>query len=105
MVAHSNAGGQSTPGCGLGPWRPRYLQIFAKPIVFLIVLNIYCLVEGAIVSGKVIQNIVYCGIRKCAGHGFSIITPDHEVLLLNNNSIWRICFDICKVQLQDFLFC
>ncbi|XP_065898058.1 solute carrier organic anion transporter family member 4C1-like isoform X2 [Dysidea avara] len=42
---------RSTPGCGFGPWRPRCLQIFAKPIVFLILLNIYCIVEGTIVSG------------------------------------------------------
>ena len=38
--------------CGLGPCRPRWLQIFAKPICFVIVLNIYCFVEGTIVSGK-----------------------------------------------------
>ena len=38
--------------CGFGPCRPRWLQIFAKPICFMIVLNIYCFVEGTIVSGK-----------------------------------------------------
>ena len=45
---------QSTSGCGFGPWRPGCLQIFAKPIVFLILLNIYCIVEGAIVSGETV---------------------------------------------------
>lgn len=39
-------------GCGLGRCRPRFLQVFARPFVFMIILNIYCLVEGAIVSGK-----------------------------------------------------
>ena len=53
---------RSTPGCGFGPWRPRCLQIFAKPIVFLILLNIYCIVEGTIVSGKVIT--LYCSVDK-----------------------------------------
>ena len=48
---------QSTSGCGFGPWRPRCLQIFAKPIVFLILLNIYCIVEGTIVSGKTVMFI------------------------------------------------
>ena len=38
--------------CGLGPCRPRWLQFFAKPIYFMIILNIYCFVEGTIVSGK-----------------------------------------------------
>ena len=37
---------------GFGPCRPRWLQIFAKPICFMIILNIYCFVEGTIVSGK-----------------------------------------------------
>lgn len=46
---------QSTIGCGLGPWRPRCLQIFAKPVVFLILLNIYCTVEGIIVSGETVM--------------------------------------------------
>lgn len=39
-------------GCGFGRCRPRFLQFFANPIVFMIILNIYCLVEGAIVSGE-----------------------------------------------------
>lgn len=39
-------------GCGFGRCRPRFLQFFANPIIFMIILNIYCLVEGAIVSGK-----------------------------------------------------
>jgi len=39
-------------GCGLFSWRPRCLQIFAKPLCFLMLLNTYCLVEGMIVSGK-----------------------------------------------------
>ena len=39
-------------GCGFGRCQPRFLQIFARPFVFMIILNIYCLVEGAIVSGK-----------------------------------------------------
>jgi len=38
-------------GFGIFSWRPRCLQIFAKPFCFMIVLNIYCLVEGTIVSG------------------------------------------------------
>ena len=42
-------------GCGFGRCRPRFLQVFANPIVFMIVLNIYCLVEGAIVSGKLVS--------------------------------------------------
>ena len=44
-------------GFGMLSWRPRYLQIFAKPFCFLIVLNIYCLVEGIIVSGNVIHTV------------------------------------------------
>jgi len=43
-------------GCGFGRCRPRFLQIFANPIVFMIILNIYCLVEGAIVSGECIHS-------------------------------------------------
>lgn len=39
-------------GCGFGAWQPRCLQIFAKPIAFMIVLNIYCVMEGAIASGE-----------------------------------------------------
>ena len=56
---------QSTSGCGFGPWRPRCLQIFAKPIVFLILLNIYCIVEGTIVSGKTLMFIERCS---CIDH-------------------------------------
>ena len=37
---------------GFGPCQPRWLQIFAKPIYFMIILNIYCFVEGTIASGK-----------------------------------------------------
>ena len=40
--------------CGVGPCRPRWLQVFAKPIWFMLLLNTYCCVEGAIVSGKII---------------------------------------------------
>ena len=39
-------------GCGFWGCRPRFLQIFARPIIFMIILNVYCLVEGAIVSGE-----------------------------------------------------
>ena len=39
-------------GCGFWGCQPGFLQIFARPIVFMIILNIYCLVEGAIVSGE-----------------------------------------------------
>ena len=39
-------------GCGFGRCRPRFLQYLANPIIFMIVLNFYCLVEGAIVSGE-----------------------------------------------------
>ena len=45
-------------GCGFGRCRPRFLQVFANPIVFMILLNIYCLVEGAIVSGKLIVQLI-----------------------------------------------
>lgn len=38
--------------CGFGACRPRWLNVFAKPIWFMIVLNTYCFVEGTIVSGK-----------------------------------------------------
>ena len=38
--------------CGFGKCRPRFLQIFANPITFMIVLNIYCILEGAIASGE-----------------------------------------------------
>ena len=51
---------QTTLGCGLGPCRSRCLQIFAKPIIFLILLNIYCIVEGAIVNGKEILSYWCC---------------------------------------------
>ena len=44
-------------GCGFGRCRPRFLQIFARPFVFMIILNIYCLVEGAIVSGKLTRQV------------------------------------------------
>lgn len=44
--------------CGLGRCRPRFLQIFANPIVFMIILNIYCLVEGAIVSGEYTMSCI-----------------------------------------------
>ena len=40
--------------CGFGPCRPGWLQIFAKPICFVIFLNTYCFLEGTIISGKVI---------------------------------------------------
>ena len=43
-------------GCGFGRCRPRFLQVFARPFFFMIILNIYCLVEGAIVSGK-LKNV------------------------------------------------
>jgi len=43
------------PSCGFGPCRPRWLQMFAKPIWFMILLNVYCFVEGTIVTGKVNQ--------------------------------------------------
>lgn len=52
-------------GCGFGRCRPRFLQVFANPIVFMIVLNTYCFVEGAIVSGKPpcsILTVVLCGV-------------------------------------------
>ena len=38
--------------CGFGKCRPRFLQIFANPITFMIVLNIYCFLEGAIATGE-----------------------------------------------------
>ena len=39
-------------GCGFGRCRPRFLQMFANPIVFMIVLIMYCFLEGAIASGE-----------------------------------------------------
>ena len=51
-VPHEPAPVTTHMGCGFGRCRPHFLQIFANPIVFMITLNIYCLVEGAIVSGK-----------------------------------------------------
>ena len=38
--------------CGFGPCRPGWLQIFAKPICFMIFLNTYCFLEGTVISGK-----------------------------------------------------
>lgn len=37
--------------CDLSACRPRCCQIFAKPVYFLMMLNIYCVVEGTISSG------------------------------------------------------
>ena len=42
-------------GCGFGPCRPGWLQIFSKPICFMIFLNTYCFLEGTVISGKVIS--------------------------------------------------
>ena len=39
-------------GCGFGRCRPRFLQCFAKPVVFMIVLNMYCILGGTIASGE-----------------------------------------------------
>lgn len=61
FVSEGSLGGDSNHdeeravgNCGIGPWRLRCLQIFAKPIWFMLLLNTYCCVEGAIVSGKII---------------------------------------------------
>ena len=58
----SNRGQGNGVSCGLGPCRPRWLQFFAKPIYFMIILNIYCFVEGTIVSGKNIISWFHNGI-------------------------------------------
>lgn len=39
-------------GCGFGRFRPKFLQICANPIVFMIILITYCCLEGAIASGE-----------------------------------------------------
>ena len=49
---------QGVGNCGVGPCRLRWLQVFAKPIWFMLFLNIYCFVEGAIVSGKILCFLV-----------------------------------------------
>jgi len=43
--------------CGIFGWRPQSLQTFAKPICILIMLNIYCFMEGTIVNGI---NVCHC---------------------------------------------
>ena len=43
--------------CGIFGCRPQCLQIFAKPIYIMIMLNIYCLAEASIVTGNVLQIV------------------------------------------------
>ena len=67
-------------GCGFGGCRPRFLQIFANPIIFMVILNIYCLVEGAIVSGK--PTVMYASYMGQPIYVLcrAIYDPEHTVL-------------------------
>ena len=54
---------QTRPGgheCSFFGWRPRYLQFFAKPYWFMLVLNSLTLCEGAIVSGEDCTLLCIC---------------------------------------------
>ena len=42
--------------CGIGRFRPHFLQYLASPIAFLIVLSMYSVMEGAIASGKLVDT-------------------------------------------------
>ena len=52
--------------CSLFGCRPRWMQFFAKPYWFLLVLNLFIVFEGAIVSGMDVvakQGVCVCGVR------------------------------------------
>lgn len=51
--------------CGCGPCHPKWLQWFAKKKVFTLLLSLFAVLEGAVVSGKDIVLFPDLPERKC----------------------------------------
>ena len=42
--------------CGIGSFRPKFLQVFRDAKFFTFLISLYCLLEGALATGKTLYN-------------------------------------------------